>query len=68
MLEHQIPEMQRVPLEELCLQIKAVLSPNTVSLSASYVKALVVLMRERDVYRECSLHWSVVSRFMKCYM
>ncbi|XP_024382865.1 uncharacterized protein [Physcomitrium patens] len=30
MLEHQIPEMQRVPLEELCLQIKAVLSPNTV--------------------------------------
>ncbi|KAI5084872.1 hypothetical protein GOP47_0001041 [Adiantum capillus-veneris] len=23
MLEHQIPEMQRVPLEELCLQIKA---------------------------------------------
>lgn len=30
MLEHQIPEMQRVPLEELCLQIKAVLSPNTI--------------------------------------
>ncbi|KAG0582274.1 hypothetical protein KC19_3G048000 [Ceratodon purpureus] len=30
MLNHQIPEMQRVPLEEICLQIKAILSPSTV--------------------------------------
>lgn len=32
MLEHQVPEMQRVPLEELCLQIKAIVSPSVVSL------------------------------------
>ncbi|KAJ7543734.1 hypothetical protein O6H91_09G050600 [Diphasiastrum complanatum] len=31
MLEHQIPEMQRVPLEELCLQIKAIAAPNVSS-------------------------------------
>lgn len=27
MREHQVPEMQRVPLEELCLQIKAIATP-----------------------------------------
>ncbi|KAG6555589.1 hypothetical protein Mapa_002824 [Marchantia paleacea] len=31
MLEHQIPEMQRVPLEELCLQIKAIATPSAVA-------------------------------------
>eukprot|EP00250_Pteridium_aquilinum_P016365 c23068_g1_i2 orf=55-3354(+) len=28
MREHQVPEMQRVPLEELCLQIKALATPS----------------------------------------
>ena len=38
MLDHQIPEMQRVPLEELCLQVKAILSPSpVVSSLASYL-------------------------------
>ncbi|KAH7388400.1 hypothetical protein KP509_16G074200 [Ceratopteris richardii] len=36
MNEHQVPEMQRVPLEELCLQIKAIASAaaNNTSVSA----------------------------------
>ncbi|KAL2610736.1 hypothetical protein R1flu_029309 [Riccia fluitans] len=35
MQEHQIPEMQRVPLEELCLQIKAIATPSVVASTAS---------------------------------
>eukprot|EP00249_Psilotum_nudum_P014976 c25101_g1_i1 orf=2-2593(+) len=35
MLEHQIPEMQRVPLEELCLQIKAIATPSAVAEAAA---------------------------------
>ncbi|KAL3690709.1 hypothetical protein R1sor_004360 [Riccia sorocarpa] len=35
MREHQIPEMQRVPLEELCLQIKAIATPSVVAGTAS---------------------------------
>jgi hypothetical protein len=31
---HQVPEMQRVPLDDLCLQIKAIVTPTVVS----YVK------------------------------
>lgn len=31
---HQVPEMQRVPLDDLCLQIKAIVAPTVVS----YVK------------------------------
>ncbi|CAM6094943.1 unnamed protein product [Calypogeia fissa] len=37
MLEHQIPEMQRVPLEELCLQIKAIATPSLVTGTASVI-------------------------------
>lgn len=31
MRDHQVPEMQRVPLEELCLQIKALATPSVAS-------------------------------------
>lgn len=60
--------MQCVFFEEFCLQIKVVLFFNMVSLFVLYVKVLVVLMWECDVYRECFFYWSVVSCFMKCYM
>ena len=44
MLEHQIPEMQRIPLEELCLQIKAIVSPDVVSTHDSYCERILLCM------------------------